>query len=250
MVPNRSIVFHPWSLHKSVVEIREELHTEQKQSQSGQRDAGWESLIAHFVSVGIAHLTGSHFKGVEQALFHTVAEEQWVYTILFILIFLLSYIMGTVKKWSMSFFLCFKAVDECGVYNMKRFSAFPRARYNASRRCASFHMQSCQCTFRLDLQPFCRASLRLLWAYHQLLRGDLCLCTCAYDKRCGDFLIWSYIYSEPGLEWDTDSPWSRNLLGAEMWLTCYPAYIIGVCILLWFSLTPLSHYYTGLNCVD
>lgn len=151
--------------------------------------------------------------GVEQALFHTVAEEQWVYTVLFILIFLLSYIMGTVKKWSMSFFLSFKAVDEFGMSNMQRFNAFPRARYNVNRWCASFHMQSCQCTFRLDLQPFCYASL-CLWAYHQLLRGNVCVCTCAYDKRCCNFLIWSYIYSEPGLEWDTDLPWSRNLLGA------------------------------------
>lgn len=86
--------------------------------------------------------------------------------------------------------------------------------------------------------------------YRQQLRGHVCLCTCAYGNRCGDFLIRSYIYSEPGLEWDTDSPWSRNLLGAEMWLTCYPADIIVVCILLWFTLTPLSHYYTSLNSLD
>lgn len=33
----------------------------------------------------------------------------------------------------MSFFLSFKAVDEFGMSNMQRFSAFPRARYNVNR---------------------------------------------------------------------------------------------------------------------
>lgn len=109
----------------------------------------------------------SHSKGVEQALFHTVAEEQWVYTAVFILIFLLLYLMGNSYKTDLHLSSLFKAADEFGIYNVKRASAFPRARYNVSRWHAGSHVQKGQCTFRLGLQPFCCASLGLLWAQPQ-----------------------------------------------------------------------------------
>lgn len=111
MISNRAFVFCRWSPHKTAAETRGEPHAEQKLSPSGQRGEGWESLIARFVSVEIAHLTGSGFKGAE--VLNEPYSTQWqkssefTLCVSFILIFLLPYIMGTVKKRSMSFLSLF-----------------------------------------------------------------------------------------------------------------------------------------------
>lgn len=81
------------------------------------------------------------------------------------------------------------------------------------------------------------ASLALLWAHRQLLGDDGCICTCAFHKRCGDFLIWSYIYSEPGLEWDRFALKQQSLRG---WNVAYLLPSIYYCNLYVIVVFPYS----------
>lgn len=100
----------------------EELCAEQTQSNMGTvwgrlRKPDGSSHVSRDCSCN--RLTHKWHWGVEQALLHTVAEEQWVDALLCILIFLLFYIMGTVNICSVFFFLHFKAADEFGMDSLK-----------------------------------------------------------------------------------------------------------------------------------
>lgn len=126
-------VLHLWSLHE--VEIRGELHAEQKQSQSGSVTQVEKSWLLTLFQLGL-FIQQSHMLKVLKCwaglILHGGRRAVSLCCRIFI-IFILSYLMGTVSHRSVPFLLPFKAVVEFGVYNMKRCSPFPRAGWSVSR---------------------------------------------------------------------------------------------------------------------
>lgn len=106
----------------------------QQQSRSRQSGAGGGSLMAPAVSARVAHRTGARCRGA--GLLSEPYSTQWQKSSRLMWCSSFSFCVyrtqWEVKMRSVSFLLSLKVADESGAYNVKRWSAFPRARYNVS----------------------------------------------------------------------------------------------------------------------